>query len=85
MSSQLEINRMWVKASLFGQIGLPVFPDIMIDQHNRHEERDKPGSVLIKNIQEFLFFIGRDVILKISHEMVERVGTASPPFTTRTC
>ena len=67
MIPQLKINRVRIEIGLFGKVGLLILPDIVIDKGHRYDEGDMASLVLLEDLQEFLFFIGGEVILKISH------------------
>ena len=65
---------MGIEVSLLGQVGLLVLPDIVIDKGYWHDEGDMPCDILTQDLQEFLLLITRQILFKVSHEMMEDVG-----------
>ena len=52
MVAQLEFQGVGVQVALLHQVGFLVFPDIVIDQGHRHDERDNVASELIDDAQQ---------------------------------
>lgn len=51
MISQLEFNGVGMKVVLLFEIGLLVFPNIMVNHRDRHNERNVMGAIMIDQLQ----------------------------------
>ena len=55
--AQLQVDGVGMEISLTGQIGLGVFAHIVVDQGDRHNERNISFVVMIYYFKKLLFFI----------------------------
>jgi hypothetical protein len=58
MIPELQFEGMWIQIVLNFKIGLVVFSHVVIDQGDRHNEREMTLLVVIENFQQFPFLIG---------------------------
>ena len=74
MVSQHQFNGMRIKIVLLFQIGFIEFPDIMVDQHNRDDERDIAIMIRVNDSEQFLFLVRGEVLFEITYDMVQDIG-----------
>ena len=74
MIPKLELHRMWVQVDLLFQVGLIVFAHIVFDQSKGYDKGDIAFAILIECLQQFLLFIGRELLFEIAHHVLEHVN-----------
>ena len=74
MVTELQLQWMGIEIDLLFQIGLAVFPHKMVYKNHRNNQWDESLAVLVNDFHEFLFLIGREVLLEMAHYMVQDVG-----------
>ena len=77
MISQLQSDWMGPKVCLLPQIGLTVFPHIMIHQGDRHDQRNMALSVIVQYLKHFLLFVRGKILFEIPQNMLQHIDVFS--------
>ena len=74
MVAQHQLSRMGGQVDLLFQILLVIFPHIVAEQGDRHDQRGQLIMVLPDHFQQLLLFIGSQLVLEIAHQMLQHIG-----------
>jgi len=55
------------------QIGLIVFPHVVVNERDGYNERDITLAIVVDDLQQFLFFVAGKVFLEIPHQMLQDI------------
>ena len=74
MIPQLQFHRVRVQIKLLLQIRLLIFPHIVINQGNRHDQGQLTPAVSVDDFQQLLLFVAAQLLLEISQQVIKDVG-----------
>ena len=57
MISQLQGQRVGIEVNLLAEVGLAVFPNIVVEKRHRNDNRDLAPVVCLNDVKELLLFI----------------------------
>lgn len=73
MIPQLEGRGMGIQIALLAQVGFMILADIMVEKGDRYNEGGEAIIIVGDDLEEFLFFVWREDLLKISHHMLQYI------------
>ena len=73
MISQFQRHRVRVQVHLLLEVGLVVFAHVMVQQGDRHDQREILFAVLVQNLQKLLLFVGGELLLEVAHDVLQDV------------
>ncbi len=74
MIPELQLQRMRVQVVLLFQVGLVIFSHIVVDQGDGHDQGQVAPPVMLNNIEQFLLFVRRQILLEIAQQVIQHVG-----------